>query len=132
MAGQLTFAHADLKALLEKAKAQWPLEIHTLYNEVTGPGFWIVGDQGVYLMHNGKSHEADKQPVVYARECNPDKLEFDDWWEAKNATFGGSDGVDFIDGDTIEKIVQMGDDMAIDFDRDQMTITGIEARKDAA
>jgi len=35
--------------------------------------------------------------VVYAKECNPTKLKFDEWRENKRASFGGDDGVEFID-----------------------------------
>ena len=131
MGGRLTFANADLKGLLIHAMAQWPKEVRPLYDEKTGEGFWLVGDDGVYLMHNGKGHEVkegEKQPVVYARECNPEAMEFDEWWDAKNAIFGGDDGVDFIEREAIETIVRMGDDMAVDFTRDQMVIKGIKAQ----
>jgi len=133
MGGRLTFAHTDLKGLLIHAIAQWPKEVRTLYDEKTGEGFWLVGDQGVYLMHNGAAHEraeGDKtgQPVAYAREANPEALKFDDWWETKRATFGADDGVEFIERKTIESIVRHGEDMAVDFTRDQMAIKGIPAK----
>ncbi len=38
--------------------------VRTLYDQNTGKGFWLIGDQGVYLMPN----TADAHPVVYARE----------------------------------------------------------------
>ena len=40
----------------------------------------LVGDEGVYLMQNGQSIGEGRQPLVYANECNPEKLPFDEWW----------------------------------------------------
>jgi hypothetical protein len=68
--------------------------VRTLYDQDTGKGLWLVGDQGVYLMPN--TEHAGKPNVVYAKECDPTKLNFDKWWQAKRASFGGDDGVEFI------------------------------------
>lgn len=84
-----------------------------LYGEVTGKGFWIVGDEGVYLTPNtfdGKYHGAHidnpgvkrEKIFIYAEECNPHKVDFDTWWENKRASFGGDDGIEFIELATIE------------------------------
>jgi len=35
------------------------------------PGVWLVGDQGVYIMSNGKLAEDQRPLVVYAQECDP-------------------------------------------------------------
>jgi hypothetical protein len=59
---------------------------------------WLVGDDGVYLMSNGKPglpHE-DGSHVVYAREVNPKLLPFEQWWEAKQRSYGGDDGCDAL------------------------------------
>ena len=127
---KLTFPHAALKGLLTRAMQQWPLEIRPLYGNATGPGFWIVGDQGVYLMHNGKPHEGmGSQPVVYALECDPHTLEFDEWWENKRATFGADDGADFIEADTIRDAVENGHDLIFSFSRDQMIIESAKPKQ---
>ncbi len=83
----------------------------TLYGEVTGKGLWLVGDQGVYLMpnttdgiHHSKRGPKDKLLVAYAKECNPDKMEFDEWWDAKQHSFGGDDGTEFL---KVEEILAM-------------------------
>ena len=77
-------------------------EVRTLYGAVTGPGLWLVGDDGVYLMPNTTT----KPPVVvYARECDPTKLPFETWWATKEATFGSDDGVEFIPLADIEKLL---------------------------
>jgi Protein of unknown function (DUF3085) len=78
------------KALAELRAAT---EVRTLYADVTGPGLWLVGDQGVYLMPNTAARTTT---IVYARECDPTRLDFDTWWANKRASFGGDDGVDFI------------------------------------
>lgn len=85
--------------------------VKTLYGEETGKGFWLVGDHGVYLMpntsdgkHNGQRKEDEKLLVVYAKECDPDKLDFDTWWENKRASFGGDDGADFIGVDEVRNL----------------------------
>lgn len=82
-----------------------------LYEEETGKGLWLVGDQGVYLMPNtidgihSKNRQKDEPLlVVYAQECDPTKLEFDTWWENKRASFGGDDGVEFFSLASIEKL----------------------------
>jgi hypothetical protein len=121
----LNFPNAALKALLAHAEATWPLGVKTLYDKVTGRGFWLVGDEGVYLMHNGQRPEGEKPMVVYATECDPTKLDFDDWWNTKRATWGGDDGVEFIAETTIRKIVEDGDDVAFEFDKDQMAILAV-------
>lgn len=67
------------------------------------PGLWLVGDQGVYLMSNGKLPEGVKPLVVYAEECDPRAN--DDWFDVKRRTFGGDDGVDFIHAEQLEAMM---------------------------
>jgi len=74
--------------------------VRTLYDQDTDKGFWLVGDQGVYLMPNTVSTE----PVIYARECDPVKLDFDTWWQNKRASFGADDGVEFLPMEVIENL----------------------------
>lgn len=130
----LTFPHAELKNLYAKATEQWELEVKPLYGEVTGKGFWLVGDDGVYLMHNGKAHDdktsdgKDKrQPLVYAKECNPETMDFDAWWDAKQDTWGGDDGVEFIEAKLIVRAINEKCDLAIRFKTDQFEITLVNA-----
>ena len=63
------------------------------------PGFWLVGDQGVYIMSNGKLSDRQKPLVVYSTECHPQGDP--DWWDYKRRHFGGDDGVEFIDADLL-------------------------------
>jgi hypothetical protein len=88
-----------LRAVNETRSAR---SVQTLYGEETGPGLWLVGDHGVYLMSNTA---AKASAIVYARECDPTKLPFDTWWEKKQATFGGDDGVEFISLTDIETLL---------------------------
>jgi hypothetical protein len=75
-------------------------------------GLWLVGDQGVYLMSNGTPHlprdeedaESGRSLVCYADECNPETLEFDEWWDNKRCSFGGDDGAEFLEAETFERI----------------------------
>lgn len=125
--GRLSFPNAELARLIEIAKPAWEQEVRTLYGKVTGPGFWLVGDEGIYLLHNGKPSDEKRQPLVYARECNPDTTP--NWWEAKRAIFGGDDGVDYLDRKTIEAIAEAGYDLMIEIrDTDQMLIGPCETK----
>jgi hypothetical protein len=45
-----------------------------------------------------------KRTIVYARECDPTRLDFETWWANKRASFGGDDGVEFVDLNDIERI----------------------------
>ncbi|MFK4259139.1 DUF3085 domain-containing protein [Agrobacterium tumefaciens] len=67
------------------------------------PGVWLVGDEGVYLMSNGKLSEGQRPCVVYAEECDPKTNP--DWWNYKRRHFGGDDGVEFLDGAMLVKVI---------------------------
>lgn len=58
------------------------------------PGLWLVGDQGVYIIANGKLPKGDKPFVVYSEQCHP-RGDID-WWDYKRRHFGADDGVEFI------------------------------------
>ena len=126
MRSSFTFDNAALRVLLAKAKQRWALGLRSSYGDNgqnPQPGFWLVGDEGVYLMSNGKAVEGDDQPVVYANECNPKTMPFDTWWDYKNAGFGGDDGVEFIDRETVEAIIASGNDMVVEFTPIEMTVS---------
>jgi hypothetical protein len=63
------------------------------------PGLWLVGDQGVYLLSNGKLAEGARALVVYSNECHP--VGNPDWWHYKRRHFGGDDGIEFLDADRL-------------------------------
>ena len=67
----------------------------TMTGEGDQPGFWLVGDQGVYIMSNGKLADGQKPLVVYSTECHPQGNP--DWWDYKRRYFGRDDGVEFVD-----------------------------------
>lgn len=58
------------------------------------PGLWLVGDEGVYVMSNGKLADGQKPLVVYAEQGHP-KGDMD-WWDYKRRHFGADDGIEFI------------------------------------
>jgi hypothetical protein len=72
------------------------------------PGLWLVGDHGVYLLSNGKLAGGQKPLVVYAEECDP--ATNDDWFEVKRRTFGGDDGVNFLDAGQLEAMMAVSPD----------------------
>jgi hypothetical protein len=67
------------------------------------PGLWLVGDEGVYLLSNGKLAEGQRPLVVYAEECDPKTNT--DYWHYKRQHFGGDDGIDFLDAETLVKLL---------------------------
>jgi hypothetical protein len=63
------------------------------------PGVWLVGDQGVYMMSNGKLASGDRPLVLYSDECHP--VGNPDWHDYKRRHFSGDDGVEFIDAEQL-------------------------------
>ncbi len=70
------------------------------------PGLWLVGDNGVYIMSNGKLAEGARPLVVYSEECHP--VGNPDWFDYKRRHFGGDDGIEFIDAETLLPLVNRG------------------------
>ena len=78
------------------------------------PGLWLVGDQGIYLMSNGRPSllvdPADTRHVTaQAAETSP-AADPDGWWEVKRAAFGGDDGVVFLELPFVEGLIAYGRD----------------------
>ncbi|MBX9865009.1 MAG: DUF3085 domain-containing protein [Hyphomicrobium sp.] len=125
-----------LKALEEIRTAN---TTRPFYGKDLGPGLLIVGDHGIYLMPNttdGIHHQAGEKIIVYARECDPRTMPFDDWWRTKNNTWGGDDGCEFLNNadlmalsDTPIPSPLMISDLAISFTGQQMEISVEFARK---
>lgn len=63
------------------------------------PGLWLVGDQGVYIIANGKLPKGDKPFVVYSEQCHP-RGDID-WWDYKRRHFGADDGIEFIEAERL-------------------------------
>jgi hypothetical protein len=74
------------------------------------PGLTLVGDHGVYLMSNGlpplqdPSPEISRSLVAYALGINPEQDSM--WLDAKRAAFGGDDGTEPIDLESIEAAIE--------------------------
>ncbi|MGA0564813.1 DUF3085 domain-containing protein [Ancylobacter sp. VNQ12] len=66
------------------------------------PGLWLVGDEGVYLLSNGKLAEGQRPLVVYAEECDPKTNP--DYWHYKRQHFGADDGIDFLDAAALARL----------------------------
>lgn len=102
---KIHFNRAQVVALVAHAKAA--PQHNKLYDEVTGPGLWLVGDSGIYLMSNGNPPMAKDDPnrVVYCKQSDPTKAKDgdDEWYENKRRIFGGDDGVQFIPLAALEK-----------------------------
>ncbi|WP_159952659.1 DUF3085 domain-containing protein [Rhizobium sp. 18065] len=91
------------------------------------PGIWLVGDHGIYLMSNGKLPEGARPMVLYADECDPRSN--DDWFTVKRSTYGGDDGIDFLDAEQIEAMMAASPDathLCIAFTPDTMQIFMVE------
>jgi hypothetical protein len=102
-----TFNRAGVARLLAHTRAA--PEHDPLHDkpETAKPGLWLVGDEGVYLVSNGKpmltrSPRSRARFVVYADEVNPKTLRFEVWWAAKQSGFGGDDGVEFLAAELLE------------------------------
>lgn len=119
----LTFTHANLSRLFGEAILLWPNGTRPSYGqaEPAPTGYWLVGDEGVYLMHNANG-QSNPATVIYAEECNPVTMAFDDWWDTKHETFGGDDGVEYLEPELIQTAVEGGYDLTIKFSPDQFEL----------
>lgn len=97
-----TFSASDVRALIARGEADARANggyRNPHYGLSPGkdekPGLWLVGDQGVYLMSNGKLSDGMRPMVRYAAECDP--TADPDWWHYKHRHFGADDGIEFLD-----------------------------------
>jgi hypothetical protein len=91
------------------------------------PGLWLVGDHGVYLCSNGKMPEGVRPLVAYAEECDPATCA--DWFDVKRRTFGGDDGVEFLDAVRLEAMMAASPDathLRVAFFSDSLQLTLVE------
>ena len=121
----LRFKKSEVQVLLDHAKSATSHREPYSSDRNAPPASLLVGDDGIYLMSNGlptlladgttRSASADsKACIVYAEECNPEMMAFDDWWEAKNESFGGDDGVESLEVESVE--------LGMDFDPEYFVI----------
>ncbi len=90
------------------------------------PGVWLVGDEGVYVMSNGKLAEGQRSLVIYAEECDPKTNP--DYWHYKRQYFGGDDGIDFLDAELLVRSIEAlasATHLTIAMTDDSMAITPI-------
>ena len=131
---KLTFPRDRVIALVEHTKAA---DGHKkLYDKETGPGIWMVGDDGVYLMSNAEGVLAADDGsnlhfICYANEVNPKTMEFDDWWSAKRASFGGDDGCDFLKLESVEASLALGGDLQLEVTPSSISlVTSVKVEND--
>ncbi|RUS93316.1 hypothetical protein DSM106972_096720 [Dulcicalothrix desertica PCC 7102] len=110
---RLHFLKRDVQTLLEHSKKSERYASTYEGERTKRPQLVIVGDEGIYLMStNGKpslledgvlGEPTPDNPafVVFAKECNPKTLPFEEWRRIKEQSFG-SDGVYFLGADFIE------------------------------
>jgi hypothetical protein len=131
---KLHFPWAEVEKLLAEVNAA--KTARPLYEEETGKGFWLAGDQGVYLMANTSDgplvlarKDGESHFVVYADECDPTKLPFDEWWANKRMSFGGDDGADFIPLASVEALRKLSPShLVIDFRPNQFVVTATKRK----
>jgi hypothetical protein len=117
---QLTFKPYGLMKLAAEAVECWKAGTLPVYGqtEYPAPCFWLVGDEGVYIMHNGVTPEREqgvKHTVVYAEECNPE-TDPEGWYDNKVASFGGDDGVEIIDAKLVMECALRGLELQVRFE----------------
>ncbi|WP_457578162.1 DUF3085 domain-containing protein [Ensifer adhaerens] len=104
-----TFSITEVRAVLARGRADaeanggYRLPYQGISPDTDArPGLWLVGDEGVYALSNGKLAEGQRPLVTYAEECDPKTKP--DYWRYKRRYFGGDDGVDFIDAVELEQL----------------------------
>lgn len=117
----LTFPSAQLAGLRVAAAKHWPLGLCSRCDANDPQGYWLAGDSGVYLTHNGALAPGEKPFIVHPRECDPARITDDDRRAVKEITFGPDDGIDFIEPDIINSAIDAGADLLIWFEGESMT-----------
>ncbi|MHB8252355.1 MAG: DUF3085 domain-containing protein [Acidiferrobacter sp.] len=85
--------------------AKGEYDVSQLKPGVLKPGLMLVKDHGVYLMTNGLPFKPGTY-VVYADECNPETLSFDEWYNASIAIMGGDDSSETLSADLLETAME--------------------------
>ncbi|WP_018240822.1 DUF3085 domain-containing protein [Ensifer sp. BR816] len=105
-----TFSISNIRAVLARGRADaaanggFRIPYHGISSETEArAGLWLVGDEGVYVMSNGKLAEGQRPLVVHAEECDPKTNP--DYWHCKRRHFGGDDGVEFIDAAELDTLI---------------------------
>lgn len=121
MTGILTFDVGQVRALLADAHRKWAAALpRRFYGMDVGPQIMLVGDEGVYLMHNGVNET--KPMVVYAKECNPIE-DPEGYYEAKREIFGGDDSAELLSVAQITTwLGERSSDVKIEINRQNMVL----------
>lgn len=105
-----TFSVNDIRAVLARGRADAEANggFRVPYQGISPEaearaGLWLVGDEGVYLLSNGKLAEGQCPFVIFAEECDPKTNP--DTWHYKRRYFGGDDGVEFFDAVELEMLI---------------------------
>lgn len=73
-------------------------------------GFWLVKDNGVYVMSNGfpldKKSDGEDMNICFAKGCNPSVD--GNWYDTARSKLGGDDGVFFLPLDFYDISVERG------------------------
>ena len=127
----LHFDQALVRRLIAHSKAAPSRRPTSGQAEPAPPGLWLVGDEGVYAMSNGlpclppDDGGAARNLVCYAREANPHTLGRDRADDAKRATFGGDDGVEFLAATDLLRMLEIyppGKPLALDVTAESIAI----------
>lgn len=108
----LRFNLNDLRPLVEHTKScteHFPTYGQQQEGEVIPAGLWLVHDEGVYLMSNGKpslprGDNNNSSKVVYAEYCHPQEDE--DYYDNAREEVGGDDFAEYLPLDVIETGLQ--------------------------
>lgn len=102
----LTFDREAILGIIEHTKQAIDRSPTYGQEEPVPPGAWLVGDQGVYIMSNGRNEKGQHgwraHPTAYANECHPRNCPH--WYEVKQRTWGGNDGTVFLEAELLQEL----------------------------
>jgi len=88
----------------------------------TEKGFWLVKDQGIYLINAHKRRANQKNFVIYAHGYRPETN--DNWWEDCRDAVGGDDFAEWIPMNTkmLNRISKEKYSMVIDINEESFRV----------
>ena len=88
----------------------------------TEKGFWLVKDQGIYLMNAHKRRANQKNFVIYAHGYRPETN--DNWWEDCRDAVGSDDFAEWIPVNTkmLNRIAKEKYSMVIDINEESFRV----------
>ena len=87
------------------------IKLEEVNTDLVGPGLWLIGDIGIYIMSNIPADElraGGLNHVAYAQESDPSKVSRDEWVRVKHQAFGMDDGIEFLEGKKVAAGLQEG------------------------